>query len=182
MSTIILFSLTVYTTLAFIAASHPLSLGLILATQTLLIAMLLGVLNSFFWFSYILFLVYIGGILVLFMYMASLASNELFSFPITNIILSAPLILLMWFLSETYSIYTEFLKPLLTQVPALTTEFMGSLEKMYSSPSFVLTLMLAFYLLTALVAVVKISALSEGPLRSNYVQIIDKNSPPNQNR
>lgn len=59
---------------------HPLAIGLALLMQTLFIALSTGLVAPSFWFSYILFLVFLGGMLVLFIYVASLASNEIFRF------------------------------------------------------------------------------------------------------
>jgi len=66
----------------FSTIKHPLAMGLILLIQTIFICLLRGLLIKSFWFSYILFLIFIGGILVLFIYVTSLASNEIFSFSI----------------------------------------------------------------------------------------------------
>jgi NADH-ubiquinone oxidoreductase chain 6 len=64
----------------FIVLNHPISLGLVLIAHTLLISVVTGVVGGHFWFSYILFLVFLGGVLVLFIYITSLASNEKFTF------------------------------------------------------------------------------------------------------
>nr|QXT45783.1 NADH dehydrogenase subunit 6 [Maccaffertium mediopunctatum] len=154
----------------FLTMNHPLAMGLILLIQTLMIALLTGTLASSFWFSYILFLVFLGGMLVLFIYVTSLASNEMFSisaktFLLTGMMFSSGLIVfllndpLSWSLphhtSDTLSIFppTDFsIAPLLI--------------KLYSSPTHLLTLLLVIYLFLTLVAVVTITNISEGPLRA----------------
>ncbi|MGL5470365.1 MAG: NADH-quinone oxidoreductase subunit J [Shewanella sp.] len=62
----------------FISLRHPIGLGLALIVHTLLVSAATGLVGGHFWFSYILFLVFLGGVLVLFIYMTSLASNEKF--------------------------------------------------------------------------------------------------------
>jgi len=47
-----------------------------LILQTLLVALISGLIIDRFWFSYILVLIFLGGILILFIYVAALASNE----------------------------------------------------------------------------------------------------------
>merc|ERR1739838_23170 len=66
---------------------HPLAIGLALLFQTILICCTTGLSNLSFWFSYILFLIFLGGILVLFIYVTSLASNEMFKPSIVSFIL-----------------------------------------------------------------------------------------------
>jgi NADH-ubiquinone oxidoreductase chain 6 len=66
--------------LAFIALGHPISIAVTLILHTLIVGGLTGILSNNFWFSYILFLVFLGGVLVLFIYMTRLASNEKFGF------------------------------------------------------------------------------------------------------
>jgi len=44
-----------------------------------MICLIRGTIYRRFWFSYILFIIIIGGILVLFIYITRLASNEIFS-------------------------------------------------------------------------------------------------------
>nr|VFU78665.1 NADH dehydrogenase subunit 6 [Proasellus grafi] len=63
----------------FLASSTPHLLILSLLTSTLLIALTLGFMNSFPWLAYILFLIFLGGILILFTYVSSLSTNHLFS-------------------------------------------------------------------------------------------------------
>nr|VFU78671.1 NADH dehydrogenase subunit 6 [Proasellus granadensis] len=62
----------------FLASNTPHMLIISLLTSTLLIVILLGFLESFPWLSYILFLIFLGGILILFTYISSLSSNLLF--------------------------------------------------------------------------------------------------------
>jgi NADH-ubiquinone oxidoreductase chain 6 len=66
-------------------------MGLVLLIQTLIVALLTGVLASSFWFSYILFLVFLGGMLVLFIYVTRLASNEMFSISAKSLLLTGAL-------------------------------------------------------------------------------------------
>lgn len=47
---------------------------------TRVVGLITGLMGGSYWFSYILVLVFLGGVLVLFLYMTSLASNEKFEF------------------------------------------------------------------------------------------------------
>nr|QXT45809.1 NADH dehydrogenase subunit 6 [Maccaffertium vicarium] len=154
----------------FLTMNHPLAMGLILLIQTLMIALLTGTLASSFWFSYILFLVFLGGMLVLFIYVTSLASNEMFSisataFLFTGVILGSGLFILLlndpmsWLVPHnTSDVFSMFYSTDFSMAPLLI--------KLYSSPTHLLTLLLVIYLFLTLVAVVTITNISEGPLRA----------------
>nr|YP_010350254.1 NADH dehydrogenase subunit 6 [Virgulibracon endoxylaphagus]UOK09634.1 NADH dehydrogenase subunit 6 [Virgulibracon endoxylaphagus] len=57
---------------------HPLTLSLILCFYLIFLTFKLNLMTNSFWYSYILFLVMIGGLMILFMYFTSLMNNELF--------------------------------------------------------------------------------------------------------
>nr|YP_010954768.1 NADH dehydrogenase subunit 6 [Falcicornis taibaishanensis]WMW30153.1 NADH dehydrogenase subunit 6 [Falcicornis taibaishanensis] len=146
--------------------NHPLSLGLLLLIQSTFIALISGWMNLTFWYSYILLLIMIGGMLVLFMYMTSVASNEKFKFsPSLSIILifilliSAPISLLMdqW-LTSSKNMISENIK---------FTFSLLSLNKFLNFPSILISILLIIYLLITLIVVIKISKFKQGPLR-NY--------------
>lgn len=65
-------------TLLFPSLSHPLAIGVSLLLLTILAGVLVGRLASSIWITYTLILVLLGGLLVIFIYVALLASNELF--------------------------------------------------------------------------------------------------------
>ena len=90
--------------LTFPLISHPLSMGLNLLISTVVIAGIIGLCFTNFWMSYTLLLILSGGLLVIFIYVALLASNELFSSNVSYII--ATLVLcLRPFLFTLYNFY-----------------------------------------------------------------------------
>jgi NADH-ubiquinone oxidoreductase chain 6 len=88
----LLISLRTITGLIFTQIKHPLAIGLILLIQTTIVCLIRGTIYRRFWFSYILFIIMIGGMLVLFIYITSLTSNEIFS-PSNKIILTTLILL-----------------------------------------------------------------------------------------
>nr|QXT45718.1 NADH dehydrogenase subunit 6 [Afronurus yixingensis] len=156
--------------LTFTSMSHPLAMGLVLLCQTLLMALFTGLLAPSFWFSYILFLVFLGGMLVLFIYVTSLASNEMFSISSQTMLM----ILVMGGLLGLFSLINDplsWLSPeiseqILQPQSQLISDLSNLLLKLYSSPSYFLTLLLVSYLFLTLIAVVTITQIFEGPLRS----------------
>nr|UHJ18875.1 NADH dehydrogenase subunit 6 [Psyttalia incisi] len=59
---------------------HPLLMVLMLVFFTIIMCIKINYLFNNFWYSYILFLVMIGGLIILFMYFTSLINNQLFYF------------------------------------------------------------------------------------------------------
>nr|QZZ23942.1 NADH dehydrogenase subunit 6 [Notacanthurus sp. 'maculosus'] len=154
----------------FMTMNHPLAMGLILLSQTLLISLLTGLMAPTFWFSYILFLVFLGGMLVLFIYVTSLASNEMFSISSQTMVAAAFFIIVMTgfsLLNDPLSWLTPTASEQLMTLDLNTSMDLSTiLLKLYASPSYYLTLLLVSYLFLTLIAVVTITQISEGPLRS----------------
>nr|YP_009059451.1 NADH dehydrogenase subunit 6 [Aliger gigas]AIN37247.1 NADH dehydrogenase subunit 6 [Aliger gigas]QWL25115.1 NADH dehydrogenase subunit 6 [Aliger gigas] len=98
MSAIMLFSIT--TSLLFLLPlmAQPLSLGLIIMLMTLMMCCLSALLISS-WYGYILFLIYVGGLLVMFAYVAALSPNVLFSggYPVLLFLLMVPLLFMIFY-------------------------------------------------------------------------------------
>lgn len=142
-----------------------------LLIQTLLICLITGNFSQTFWFSYVLFLIFLGGILVLFMYVTSLASNEIFSFSIKILTLSR--ILLVSILLLTVVVDNNFFINYLfnneinsiRNINSYINENSITLNKLYNFPINIITILLINYLFLTLIAVVKITNIFEGPLR-----------------
>nr|AXS64889.1 NADH dehydrogenase subunit 6 [Tenebrionoidea sp. 14 KM-2017] len=143
--------------------THPLSVIMILMTQTICISMTCGWLSINMWFSYILFLIMIGGMLIIFLYMTSIASNE-------KIQISIPMTMMafMIFLSSLFMLKTsEKVMIEKNQNPLINKSldlFNMSLTKYFMFPNFTITMMI-IYLLIALIAIVKITNFKHGPIR-----------------
>jgi hypothetical protein len=56
----------------FIQIKHPLAIGIILLIQAIITCLIRGLINKRFWFQYILFIVFVGEMLVLFIYITRL--------------------------------------------------------------------------------------------------------------
>nr|YP_009045971.1 NADH dehydrogenase subunit 6 [Engaeus sericatus]CDR98467.1 NADH dehydrogenase subunit 6 [Engaeus sericatus] len=154
--------------LIFSFLTHPLSMGITLLIQTIMICLLTGLFNPCFWFSYILFLIFLGGMLILFIYVASLASNETFKLHLFwTTLLTVSLILsfcLLW--SDPLSLVTDFFFSSSETIFQTKMNFsLTSTSALFSTPSYCLTSFMVIYLLFMLLVVVKIISLSSGPLR-----------------
>nr|YP_010710337.1 NADH dehydrogenase subunit 6 [Dyscolus montivagus]WCS92015.1 NADH dehydrogenase subunit 6 [Dyscolus montivagus] len=170
---LLLLSLTM--TITFMFLNHPMSMGLILLIQTLLISLMSGMYSYSYWFSYILFLVMIGGMLVLFIYMTSLASNEMFNFSMkmsTFIMIMISIMLMSYFLIDYMYMNPLFknsnMMEMINDMLMLKNENLISLNMIYNTPNNMITLMLVNYLFLTLIAVVKITDINYGPLRQKF--------------
>nr|QXG19443.1 NADH dehydrogenase subunit 6 [Drosophila nigrosparsa] len=168
---LILYSLIFITTIIFINMIHPLAMGLTLLIQTVLICLISGLMTKTFWFSYILFLIFLGGMLVLFIYVTSLASNEMFNLSIKLSMIS--LILFIGFLmvslildknSTSFFLINNEMESI-TNMYSYFPENSLSLNKLYNFPTNFVTILLMNYLLITLIVVVKITKMFKGPLR-----------------
>nr|YP_011017979.1 NADH dehydrogenase subunit 6 [Acromantis japonica]WQG15336.1 NADH dehydrogenase subunit 6 [Acromantis japonica] len=160
-----LLSISLTLSMIFLFLDHPLSMGLILFIQAICMCLISGFMSMTFWFSYILLLIYLGGMLVLFMYVTSLASNEMFFYSnkIFLTISFLPIILLI-----IYYFNINFPMNLCESLEnSSILNFMSNnfLLKMYNQPNNMMTILIAAYLFLTLIAVVKIINIDKGPLR-----------------
>nr|YP_010046683.1 NADH dehydrogenase subunit 6 [Tripteroides tasmaniensis]QPJ78614.1 NADH dehydrogenase subunit 6 [Tripteroides tasmaniensis] len=155
----------------FMQMKHPLAMGLMLLIQTCLISIFMGTLMKTFWFSYILFLIFMGGMLVLFIYVTSLSSNEMFSMSFKLLILFMTfffiIFILMIFMDsmfmELFNMNNEM--DSFSKMNMFLFEDTLSLNKMYNFPTNLITLLLINYLFLTLLVTVKITKKNYGPLR-----------------
>nr|YP_010397561.1 NADH dehydrogenase subunit 6 [Boreoheptagyia kurobebrevis]UQJ73470.1 NADH dehydrogenase subunit 6 [Boreoheptagyia kurobebrevis] len=162
------------TSTIFMQMKHPMAMGMMLLIQTLFICLITGNYSKTFWFSYVLFLIFLGGMLVLFIYVTSLASNEMFNFSMKIFILSLIFLFLslMIMMIMDNSIISSFLSNnemnSLINMKSFIGENTISLSKLYNFPTNMMTILLINYLFLTLIAVVKITDIFEGPLRPKY--------------
>nr|AYP72656.1 NADH dehydrogenase subunit 6 [Luperus sp. EMHAU-15070805] len=154
--------------LMFMFMNHPLSCGLILMLQTILISLMTGLMNLNYWFSYILFLIMIGGMLILFIYMTSIASNEKFKFNWKLMMLMLMNLLMTLFLMFMDSMYMNQISQIIDMKSQIYTNLENlSMTKYLNLPNNMIMILMIIYLLITLIAIVKITNMSYGSLRQN---------------
>nr|YP_009740820.1 NADH dehydrogenase subunit 6 [Sphingonotus menglaensis]QID03808.1 NADH dehydrogenase subunit 6 [Sphingonotus menglaensis] len=154
----------------FIKLNHPMSMMMMIIIQTMMIGMMTGSMMESFWLSYILFLTFLGGMMVLFIYITSIASNEMFNIKSTNVVISIIMItmLMVMFFNMEKVMFTEIIKNTETTNTSHMLNFQEmtmSLTKLYNNPTIIITIMMMIYLFIALLAVVKITNINQGPIR-----------------
>jgi NADH-ubiquinone oxidoreductase chain 6 len=150
--------LTISISLVFIIPTlhTPLFLGSSILIYSFLISAITTIITSS-WFGFILFIIYIGGILVIFAYFAALSPNQIHYTPTLFIILPVSTLLFYFILLNSQSNY--FSPPLIhiyrTKINSL----------LYSQEQAPVLIFLVILLLLALIIVVKITKHTTGPLR-----------------
>nr|QLY90094.1 NADH dehydrogenase subunit 6 [Metalimnobia quadrinotata] len=157
----------------FMNMKHPLALGITLLFQTFLICLISGSFSKTFWFSYVLFLIFLGGMLVLFIYVTALASNEMFSLSMKLIFIGSLMMILVLFLLMFIDsmLISSFLMNMEMNINTNAYNFIQenstNLNKLYNFPTNIITLLMINYLFLTLIIIVKITNNFNGPLRSN---------------
>nr|WNO18533.1 NADH dehydrogenase subunit 6 [Eulepetopsis sp.] len=142
---------------------QPLSLGLNIMTLILLLSILIAI-HSSSWYAFTLFLVYIGGLLVMFAYVASMTPNTMFSKTKSIMPFLIPSIILALIISFSLTPSSSSLQ-LNNQIMASYWSSAMTPTYLISSHSYFIVFFLALMLFIVLLAVVKICLNQQGPLR-----------------
>nr|YP_010836025.1 NADH dehydrogenase subunit 6 [Oedipoda caerulescens]WGC89955.1 NADH dehydrogenase subunit 6 [Oedipoda caerulescens] len=154
----------------FIKLNHPMSMMMNIIIQTMLISTMMGSMMESFWLSYILFLTFLGGMMVLFIYITSIASNEMFQIKSINVNLMLITIMMTTFIMNNIDkmMFMEIIKNTETMNMKYSIhyqEMTTSMMKLYNNPNIIITMMMMIYLFITLMAVVKITNINQGPIR-----------------
>nr|YP_010535256.1 NADH dehydrogenase subunit 6 [Megacopta centronubila]UYA97704.1 NADH dehydrogenase subunit 6 [Megacopta centronubila]UYA97717.1 NADH dehydrogenase subunit 6 [Megacopta centronubila] len=150
-----MFSLMTSIAMMMMFMKHPLSMGFMLILQTLVVAMITGMIMKSFMMSYIIMIIMLSGALVLFIYMASVASNEKFQTSVKMFfmfIMSSMMSYFMMNKTSGWGGYSEMME-------------MKSFTKLFNSMSASMTIMMMLYLLFTMIVVSNIADINKGPLR-----------------
>nr|WQA09968.1 NADH dehydrogenase subunit 6 [Cirriformia sp.] len=148
-------SMLMISLLFLMTSMSPLALG----CSILLLTLTLCCISSMFslsWFTLILFLIYVGGLLIMFAYFVALSPNQQHQF-----LISPPLLFAVFLVITTLSV---FYAPLYMNTPlhSTTTQHMPAL---FMHENFLTLMLAAITLFITLLAVVKTVSLPLGPLR-----------------
>nr|AXI98789.1 NADH dehydrogenase subunit 6 [Pseudoniphargus sp. 2-Portugal] len=157
--------LSLIISMMFLSTISPLFLSMLIILQTIMLALIINMITMTSWFSLMLLMIYLSGMMIIFIYVSSMASNELFF--LNNHLLLAIFIGFTIFTALIFNLtfnmtsdYMNMLDQNFTQITIFKT------LKMYSKPLYMMTILLILYLLLAMIMVSKNSSFSKGPLRS----------------
>nr|APX39241.1 NADH dehydrogenase subunit 6 [Hypocassida subferruginea] len=157
-----LMTMSMIVSVSFMIMKHPVSMMILILTQTIMVCCLCGMMSNLWWFSYMLFMVMIGGLLVLFMYMTNVASNEKFKTKKMMIFLTPAIVMIMMIMNkETFLNHSQISN--WTNIIELSTKTI--LMKYYNYPSNMILFLMMIFLLVTMIMTVKVTDLSKGALR-----------------
>nr|YP_010586599.1 NADH dehydrogenase subunit 6 [Stenopsyche navasi]UZZ44413.1 NADH dehydrogenase subunit 6 [Stenopsyche navasi] len=169
MMKLILVNLMLVMNMIFSFLKHPMSMGLLILMQLLVSCLLMNLKIYFSWFSYIMFLILIGGLLILFMYMCTISTNKMLALSI-KLIISASFFF-FFFSIISYLYYSTTINynnnnMSFSHMTMLTHKDI-MLTKMFNAPSNYITIILMIYLFIILIIINKMMIMKMGPLRKN---------------
>nr|QGZ10028.1 NADH dehydrogenase subunit 6 [Eisenia nordenskioldi pallida] len=133
-------------------ASTPIILGMNILAMALLLSMVFASFISS-WFAFLVFLIYVGGMLVMFAYFLALTPNQQITNSSNTIY---ALLSMVTFGAMTYTINIK--------IPPVMEFYQGN-SLLYLKTTAPFIILLALILLLTMVIVVKLTTLSKGPLR-----------------
>nr|CCI69378.1 NADH dehydrogenase subunit 6 [Metacrangonyx sp. 4 MDMBR-2012] len=149
----------------FFFSGHPLLMSIMITIQAILVGLTIYYFSVISWFSYLLFMLFLSGMVIILIYVSSLASNTMmkyFFFDFKNIFIFLSFYGFMsYYATKIYIFCDNFID--FSNFENTVILFM----KVYSKETYFLTMLLICYLLLVLIMVVKNSSFTKGPLRSN---------------
>nr|QIZ12544.1 NADH dehydrogenase subunit 6 [Tonicina zschaui] len=144
--------------------NHPLSMGLMILLNTIIISLSMFFQSSS-WFGFILFLIYIGGLLVMFAYVTALVPNPTFKF---NMMLkNFTVMMIFWLLLFTNVEFTSIPSWKNMEVNLHWEFFYNNFgASLFSLFNLNIIIGLVLILLFILICIVKICYFKKGPLRT----------------
>nr|YP_009470469.1 NADH dehydrogenase subunit 6 [Rhadinosa nigrocyanea]AVF96884.1 NADH dehydrogenase subunit 6 [Rhadinosa nigrocyanea] len=146
------------TSMMFMMLNHPILLSMMILIQTTLISLKIAMNIKITWFSYVLFLVMVGGMLVLFLYMTNVASNEKFY-------VSNKIIIMVMLMIPTTMIMSMNKNQKFKSINESIINYKYTLNKMFNETFSLMIIMMMIYLLITMIMAVKLTDLDKGPLR-----------------
>lgn len=148
-----LINLIIVITISILLASRPLAIGVSILSIAILVALIFA-LTASSWFAFLIFLIYVGGILVIFSYFVALTPNQP-TISSLNYIIGASALLISMAVTKWLAPYS-----ILIQLKIY------NIGRIYTVNNSTILVALALILLLIMVVTVKITCRSKGPLRA----------------
>nr|QBZ38144.1 NADH dehydrogenase subunit 6 [Muirodelphax atratus] len=154
-------------TMLSMSMNHPISMGTLLMIQSMLTSMMTILFTKNSWYSMILFVTFSSGLMIMFMYMSSISSNEKFYWSIK---LTTLLILILGIFFSTKMDYNFLFKHKWTEqlLKFEENEEKKAISKIISSNKILLFYNVTLLILITLVSISNLINSFEGPLKMTY--------------
>nr|AXI98543.1 NADH dehydrogenase subunit 6 [Metacrangonyx dhofarensis] len=157
--------LSLYLVFIFLYLSHPLFLSLVIGCQAIVVSLFIYMYSGISWFSYVMFMAFLSGMMIVLLYVSSLSPNNVVSYYIWNSKFFFFPLFIVFFCFWFFKVDSFSLNSFLSHTNLSATVYLSS--KIYSLHMYVFTVLMICYLLLLLVLVVKNSMFAEGPLRAS---------------
>nr|YP_010586105.1 NADH dehydrogenase subunit 6 [Cheumatopsyche charites]UZZ43841.1 NADH dehydrogenase subunit 6 [Cheumatopsyche charites] len=164
---LMMLNLIVLTSSAMMIIKIPLNLGLTILIQTLIYSIILNINTNIYWISYILYLILLGGMLILFLYMCSISSNEIIKLNLNWFMFYMMFSFLFLLLSKNFYWLNNMLKNKFNLNLFFNMETLTNISKIYNNFSMMITIIMIIYLLISLMMVSMFTNTTYGPLRTS---------------
>nr|QPK42123.1 NADH dehydrogenase subunit 6 [Scelimena melli] len=160
----IIMSTSMLLNILFTQTKKPMNIIVIILMQASIMTMMMSPKTQSPWFPYLLMIIFIGGMMVTFIYITSIMPNEKNNYSKITIALTIIAVTLLMMMTNTKNYYNNN-ETQLTETTNPT--FSGSLifNKMFNKPMFSLYIMTTVYLFITLIAISNISNIEMGPMR-----------------
>nr|BCS80001.1 NADH dehydrogenase subunit 6 [Monomorium triviale] len=146
---------------------HPIMLIMLMIIYSLIICLLLSINSYNYMYSIMFFLIMISGLLIIFLYFASLISNEKNKIEINLFIFMVAILnlLIMMFYFYNMYLYTSYYMMELDKLMDINISLFNNIYKIYNYPYNNFTFLCMLYLLITLFVVIKICSVQSKSLR-----------------
>lgn len=139
---------------ALILAPSPFALGLTILTIAVSVATFYAIVIAS-WFAFLVFLIYVGGILIIFAYFLAITPNQPYLSPSSLIL---PIVLTLLCLPTSFITSSSWIP--------LTNSSRPQIEVIYQTLNIPLLIIVTLILLITIIIVVKVTTNTKGPLRA----------------
>nr|AKM70011.1 NADH dehydrogenase subunit 6 [Phyllaphis fagi] len=159
MKFIMFINLTISLTLTMMKS--PLTSNLVILTQSITLTLMLNLINKSSWISFMLFILYVGGLMIIFLYISSIAFNEInFIKNYKNLIYKIIILLMMFFIIKSFIIMENFKFNNL-----MNFEDNFYLINMFIMPNNLMIYFILFILFFMLISIIWLLKNNKGPIR-----------------
>lgn len=137
--------------------------------QSIFTALITLILTKNSWFPFILFITFTGGLIIIFIYISRIASNEKFKFSLKLLIYSILILIILLIVKDLNLLFSN--KWIETTLNIQNNEEKYSIIKFLISNKKLLSTLLIFVILLTLISVTNIVNSFEGPLKKTYENI-----------